>query len=157
MFKISRRASVNISLAFTVLFFAVIVLLAVIMPSFVNLLIYASGQVGAGPAVLTPDHKTLTLLGYAVLLFMTAAIVQMFILLLRVRDGKVFTDRSVGLIRGVSWCCIAIGVLFCVIGLYFILAVLAGCAALFLGLCLRVVKNVVEEATAIKAENDLTV
>ena len=29
--------------------------------------------------------------------------------------------------------------------------------AILLGLCLRVVKNVIEEATEIKAENDLTV
>jgi hypothetical protein len=30
-------------------------------------------------------------------------------------------------------------------------------AGIFLGLCVRVVKNVIEEATEIKAENDLTV
>jgi hypothetical protein len=30
-------------------------------------------------------------------------------------------------------------------------------AALLLGLCLRVVKNVIEEATEIKRENDFTV
>jgi hypothetical protein len=29
--------------------------------------------------------------------------------------------------------------------------------AVFLGICLRVVKNVIEEATEIKAENELTV
>ena len=38
---------------------------------------------------------------------------------------------------------------------YVVFAVAA--AMLFLGLCVRVVKNVVEEATEIKSENDLTV
>ena len=51
----------------------------------------------------------------------------------------------------------AIGVLFVVLGYYFKLAVVVAVAAIFLGLCLRVVKNVIEKATEIKAENDLTV
>ncbi|MBP5731034.1 MAG: DUF2975 domain-containing protein, partial [Clostridia bacterium] len=38
-----------------------------------------------------------------------------------------------------------------------LLAVIAGAAVLFVGLAIRVVKNVIEEAVYIKEENDLTV
>jgi hypothetical protein len=48
-------------------------------------------------------------------------------------------------------------VLFALLGWYFRLALAVGFVAVFVGLCLRVVKNVIEEATLIKSENDLTV
>lgn len=68
-----------------------------------------------------------------------------------------FTPASVALIRGVSWCCFLLCLVFGVLGKYFLLAYVVALAAVFLGLCLRVVKNVIEEATEIKMENDLTV
>ena len=40
---------------------------------------------------------------------------------------------------------------------YYLVALVLAFTAALLGLCLRVVKNVIEEATAIKSENDLTV
>ena len=49
------------------------------------------------------------------------------------------------------------GVTFAAIGLYFFIGFVVSGLAFFLGLCLRVVKNVIEEATDIKSENDLTV
>ena len=79
-------------------------------------------------------------------------------LLLRVREGKVFTAESVGLISGISWGCYLVAGVFCGLAAYFtFVALLVAFVAAFLGLCLRVVKNVIEEATEIKAENDMTV
>ena len=81
----------------------------------------------------------------------------MFLLLLRVRAGNVFTMKSVALIRGVSWCCMLLGLIFGLLGIYFQLAFIVAFAGIFLGICLRVTKNVIEQATIIKSENDLTV
>ena len=47
--------------------------------------------------------------------------------------------------------------IFALLGYIFYIAYVIAVAVLFLGLCLRVVKNVIEEATELKNENDLTV
>ena len=106
---------------------------------------------GAGDAVL------ITAVGYCVVLLAMLADYLLFRLLLLVRAGEVFTARAVSLIRGVSWCALAISLLFLLATSYFLIALALAFTAALLGLCLRVVKNVIEEATAIKAENDLTV
>ena len=47
--------------------------------------------------------------------------------------------------------------MFVLLGLYFPLSFAVAFVAVFVGLCLRVVKNVLEEAVVLKSENDLTV
>lgn len=81
----------------------------------------------------------------------------MFRLLRLVQKGQVFTAVSISSLRGISWCCVFAGLLFVLLGWYFPLSLAVGFVAVFVGLCLRVMKNVIEEATVIKSENDLTV
>ena len=150
--KISRNASLTLSLILTGVFFAVLILCLFIMPGFVRLILPVSPRmIAAGDAVL------ITAVGYCVLLLAMLADYLLFRLLLLVRAGEVFTACSVALIRGVSWCAIAISLLFLLMARYFLIALALAFAAVLLGLCLRVVKNVIDQATAIKAENDLTV
>ena len=152
MFHISKNASVSVSLVLTGLFFAVLIACLFILPGFVRLILPLSPR-----AVMTGDSVLITAVGYCVLLFAMLADYLLFRLLLLVREGEVFTARAVSLIRGVSWCAIAISLLFLLATPYFLIALALAFTAALLGLCLRVVKNVIEEATAIKAENDLTV
>ena len=106
---------------------------------------------------MTGDAALITAAGYCVLALAMLADILLFWLLLLVRAGEVFTARSVALIRGVSWCAIGVSLLFLLMARYYLIALALAFTAVLLGLCLRVVKNVIEEATAIKAENDLTV
>lgn len=152
MLRISRNTSVTISLVLTVIFFLVLIVCLFIMPGFVRLILPASLQ-----TVMTGDAVLITAVGYFVLAFAMLADILLFRLLLLVRSCEVFTARSVALIRGVSWCAIAISLLFLLVVRYYLIALALAFTAVLLGLCLRVVKNVIEEATAIKAENDLTV
>ena len=152
MLRISKNASVTISLILTGLFFAVLVFCLFIMPGFVRIILPVSPR-----TIMTGDVALITAVGYCVLVLAMLADVLLFRLLLLVRAGEVFTLRSVALIRGVSWCAIAVSLLFLFMARYFLIALALAFTAVLLGLCLRVVKNVVEEATAIKAENDLTV
>lgn len=78
-------------------------------------------------------------------------------LLIRVRRKQVFSPLSVAILRFVSWGVILIAFTCFAATVYFNMAVILALVFCFLGLCLRVVKNVLEEATAIKDENDLTV
>ena len=152
MLRISKTVSVTISLVLTGVFFAVLIFCLFIMPGFVRLILPASQR-----AIQNGDAVLITAVGYCVLALAMLADYLLFRLLLLVRAGEVFTARSVALIRGVSWCAIAVSLLFLLMARYYLIALALAFTAVLLGLCLRVVKNVIEEATAIKVENDLTV
>ena len=99
---------------------------------------------------------------YSALIPVGVADVLLILLLKKVKRAQVFTSAAVALLRGISWCCFAECLILATVGnLLFapfapIITSVAAVAA-FLGIVLRVVKNVIEEATAIKAENDFTI
>ena len=78
-------------------------------------------------------------------------------LLAGISKGEVFTERNIAHLRRCSWCCMAVAVIclgFTVTLLYFLMVAVA---AAFIGLILRVVKNVFQQALALKEENDYTI
>ena len=94
------------------------------------------------------------------LLLIPVAVADGFLvkLLLLVRRHQVFTDKAVSCLRTISWCCfIEAGLCLVTARPFFPVHYAAAFAAGFLGLVLRVVKNVIEEAVALKAENDFTI
>lgn len=152
MLKIPTKVSVMISIVLSVLFFVIIIGGAMIMPWLTKVLSDIS------PRDISANGRMLVLvLAYVALFIMTVADTMLFALLLRVRAGKVFTVKSVALIRGISWCALFLGVAFVVLGIYFKISYFVAFAAVFVGICIRVVKNVIEQATEIKAENDFTI
>ena len=157
MLKISRKLSVGLSILLAVLFMIALVIGAFILPWLVQTLIDIPDNSGIRQNITVGGRVLVMGVSYGLLAVCALADVLLFVLLLRVRKGLVFTAQSAALIRGVSWCGIVLGLLFGVLGIYFELALALAFAGFFLGLCLRVVKNVIEEATAIKEENDLIV
>ena len=153
--KIPKRQSVVISLVMDIAFTAFVAFAMCAFPFFFNktpLLkeIYGYFADNSGAVIYW-------LWMYGCMAIVEACCVALLFLLIRVKKGKVFTPISVSLIRFVSWGCIALAVA-CISVQYFLhMAYFIAFAALLLGLCLRVVKNVIEEATEIKSENDLTV
>ena len=78
-------------------------------------------------------------------------------LLANIRKEEVFTEKNTRYLRGMSWCCLAAGLIFLVSSFYF-LPFFALCAdAVFMALILRVIKNVFAQAEEIKKENDYTI
>lgn len=78
-------------------------------------------------------------------------------LLKHISGGMVFIAENVELLRHISWSCFA-GAAVCLIStLYYIPWLLLGIAAAFMGLIVRVVKNVVAQAVALQDEVDQTV
>ena len=110
-----------------------------------------------GDTIETGDRPVILGIGYTILAVAAAADVLLICLLRRVQKEAVFTQKSVDLLRWISWCCVAAGVLFIWLGSYFLLSYAVAFVAVLVGICLRVVKNVIAEATEIKSENDLTV
>ena len=92
-----------------------------------------------------------------------AAVMSLFIsyLLLRilfnVRKNVVFDRINVKYCRYISWCCFAICAFFFALGFFIPFSFVIASASGFIGLVVRVVKNLFNEAVDIKEENDLTV
>ncbi|MBQ7956859.1 MAG: DUF2975 domain-containing protein [Clostridia bacterium] len=157
MLKVSNKFSINLSIAISVLFFIVCIAGLFIMPVLVPTLIDTADNIGNREDITEIGRVLVMTASYLILAVFIFADVLMFRLLQRVKNGFVFTEQSVSLIRGVSWCCFAVCLLFAFLGLYFQLSFIVAFLGIFLGVCLRVVKNVIAEATEIKNENDLTV
>lgn len=96
------------------------------------------------------------------------ALVDLYRLLSNLREGQVFTKGNIRLLRVISWCCFGVtGIsLLCFIPIlgmagYRPLAVpmlgMVPLAAALMGLIVRIVKNVFEQAAVMKDELDYTV
>ena len=157
MLKISKNLSTVLSLSLAVLFFLCCITGLFFLPGLTETLIGMHDNL-PGRESIPQLGRTLSLIcAYCVVLDMMLADFLLFSLLLRVRKEEVFTEQSVSLIRGVSWCCLSLCVPFAILGIYFRLSLIVCFLAIFLGICLRVCKNAIEAATEIKQENDLTV
>lgn len=157
MLKISKKASVTLSIIISGAFFAMLLGLSVFLPNIVKALLRFPGEISARVEVTSTDICLAMIAAYSVLVVALLANIMLFSLLLQVKKENVFSKKSIGLIRGISWCSVALGIIFALLTYYFTLSAVVAFAAFFLGLCVRVVKNVIEQATEIKSENDLTV
>ncbi len=157
MLKIPSKFSILLSAALCVLLFAGCILAAVALPYYIEMLAYERNGFFINGLITEGQRLSVMIFAYVGLAAIVLADLMLFFLLMRVRAEKVFTDKSIGLLRGVSWACYLLAAAFIGIGFTYSFSFAAAFLAVFLGLCLRVVKNVLEEACRIKDENDLTV
>lgn len=91
--------------------------------------------------------------------FIPAALLlySLLLLLRRIEDGQVFIAENVERLRRISWCCFfGAGIAFVSV-FYYYPWIFVVVAAAFMGLIVRVVKNVVAQAVALKDEADYTI
>ena len=154
----SAKISTVVSLILTFMLLLALVYLTYWLPDVVESMIDMKDNHFNTRAELTETGRTLILIdAYVMVAVAYIAVGVLFFLLRTVVRGEVLTKAATRLLTAVSWCCFAEGLLFILLAVQFQLAVAAAVAACFLGLCLRVVKNVIEEAIRIKSENDFTI
>ena len=94
------------------------------------------------------------------------ALIQLYLMLKNLRQGKVFVPENVRRMRIASWCCFGAALIGLIAGLLCIHADLVPhlpilfcltLAAAFMGLIVRIVKNSFEAAIRMKDELDLTI
>ncbi len=146
----TQKSSIRLSLVCTWLFMAVL----------------ACGLVMARPMALAYihwGHKPESLLPVLLTAFYICA-VPAAVLLWRLRAlltaidcGKVFVPENVASLRIISWCCFAAAVVCLGCGWIYLPFFFVAVAASFMGLILRVVKNVFMQAMELKQENDYTI
>ena len=78
-------------------------------------------------------------------------------LLSNISDSRVFVDENVTLLRRISWCCFLAAGITLVSSRFYLVFLLISVAAAFMGLILRVVKNVIQQAVILRTENELTI
>jgi len=94
---------------------------------------------------------------YCAVPFGVIALICLDKLLRNIRKEQPFINQNVTLLRMISYCCFGEIVVFAYLTVLkpFVVVVLIACG--FMGLILRVVKNVFEQAVRIREENDFTI
>ena len=86
-----------------------------------------------------------------------AAIIALLKLLHNIRAGRVFIWQNITLLRLLSWCFVFVALVSLAAVYWDLLMFIFVVAAGFLAIILRVVKNVMAEATRLREESDLTI
>ena len=153
--KISKSASTTISLILAHALLSILLFFAIVMP-----MVIKSAPIMMGVKAYFTEKggdAVFWIWFYLLMVSGAACCVALIAILKRVQRELVFTDRTVSLLRWLSWGCMFIAAICLGVVYYFHMSYILTLAAGFLGLCLRVVKNVLEHANELKNENDLTV
>ncbi len=78
-------------------------------------------------------------------------------LLFNIKKDEIFINANVKYLRRISWCCFVVALITLVGGVFYVPFLFVAVAAAFVGLMLRIVKNVMQNAVAISEENELTI
>ena len=101
--------------------------------------------------------KFLTVVTYLAVPAGWGAIIILYKILLNVDKGNVFEEENVKYLSILSWLCIYVGLLSGFASHKFVMFIIVSIAALFIGLIVRVVRNIIEEAILLKEDSDLTI
>ena len=154
---LSNRTSSIISLAFAIALVPALIYLLFRLPHFVSVLLNVHEAIGDDGVLATWERTCMLVDTYAMLLVAFAAVAWLIVLLHSTLSEKVFSERTLRTLNWLSLCCFVEGLLFVYIAFYFTAALCLTLAAFFLGVSLRVVRNVIAEAMRYKEENELTV
>ncbi len=94
---------------------------------------------------------------YPCAVFAYVTLYSLIRLLLNIKKDVIFVTANVKYLRRISWCCVVVSLITLVAGMFYVPYLFVCIAAGFVGLMLRVVKNVMENAVQIKEENELTI
>ena len=108
-------------------------------------------------AVLSRMVKLFAVCYYPCSVFAYVTLYSLIKLLGNIRKGEIFIFGNVKCLRRISWCCFAVALITFVGGIQYLPYLFVAVAAGFVGLMLRVVKNVMENAVELKTENELTI
>lgn len=108
------------------------------------------------------DNQTFYVLLFCSVVYISAvpsAVLLIYLnkLLNRIHKKEFFSQRNIFALRLISWCSFCVAGIALVAGLFYLPYLLIAVAFAFIGLIVRVVKNVFEQALELKEENDLTV
>lgn len=94
---------------------------------------------------------------YSCSIFAWILLVNLWKLLTNIQRGMHFETSSVRYLRISSWCCAGVCAICLLSTLYYVPLILVSIASSFMALIIRIIKNIFEQAIAMKTELDYTV
>ena len=144
--------SVGLSIFCTRLVIALVLVCAVLLPQIIKGYI-AFYQIPPPTEPLT----TLMVILYSCCIPAMIALFSLDRLLVNIKKERVFIAKNVRLLRLISWCCFtAAAILACALP-YYLFSIVMAIVLAFIGLLVRVVKNVIDAAVILKDEHDYTI
>lgn len=112
---------------------------------------------GLSPLAFQKVMKTIFICYYPSAILGLVALAALIKMLFNIKKEQIFIKPNIDCLRIISWCCFIVCAI-CLLGLKVYFSLIFVCAAAgFMGLILRVVKNVMQSAIELKDENDLTI
>ena len=147
--KWTSENSLKLSRIITVAVFALGVIMLFLIPVVTQWYDAVSGK----PPIM-PILTAALYLGDAVFLL---ALWELMKLLRNIAKQELFTDENVRCVRIISWCCFGAALIMAALSFWRLTAFLVAFMAGFVGLILRVVKNLLASAAEMREENDYTI
>ncbi|MBQ6848000.1 MAG: DUF2975 domain-containing protein [Clostridia bacterium] len=151
------KISLNISIGVCFAVSAVLFFLIFAGPQIFNLYFVDFRGFDAKGEFIKTIGKVFALCFYPSAIISAIILYSLLKLLFNIKNGKVFTEQNVKLLKTVSYGALVISVITFVSGIYFMPFLFISAAGIFTGILLRVLKNVMQSAILLKDENDLTV
>lgn len=147
------KRSITLSIAVSFIIGALLAFCAFALPGLITWYFEAAHSINA-PVKL---YKTVLTCFYICLPFAFVALFSLLKILFAVNRQEIFTNANIQRLRILSWCCFAVAVITLVCGWFYYPLLLVAAAAGFIGLILRVIKNIMYSAKILREENDLTI
>ena len=126
-------------------------------PAFIRWFYFSYHVLSSDQAVLQRAVSILIPAFYICAPFAAAALFMLIRLLLNILHENVFIRANVLYLRLVSWCCYAVLAITFGFGVRYVPLMIVAFAMGVVGTLLRVVKNILQTAVALREENDLTI
>ena len=153
----NSKKSVILSIAVCIFLSVLLALLIVLGPFIFEKYMVGYRGFGANSISLWALKRIFALCFYPSAIFAGGALYSLIKLSFNIKDNKTFIKKNVTYLRVVSWCCIAVSVITFIGGLFYIPFFFIFVAAGFVGMLLRVLKNVMQSAVELKEDNELTI
>ena len=153
----NRRRSVTLSIVVCVVLAAVLLILAIFGPFIFKLYMTAYRGFRPDGQAMHDLSRTFALCFYPCAVFAGIILYSLLRLLFNIKRDDVFISQNVTMLRIVSWCCVAIAVITFVGAFFYMPFGFVALAGGFVGMLLRVLKNVMQSAVTLREENDLTI
>ena len=153
----NRKRSVTLSLAVCYVHGGILTLGVFLGPWAVKMWLCLYRGFTEESGVLLYQQKLFAGCFYPSAVFAYVTLYSLIRLLLNIKNDAIFISPNVRYLRRISWCCFAVALLTLAAGVFYIPYSFLSVAAGFVGLMLRVVKDVMENAVQLKEENELTI
>lgn len=152
-----RKHSVTLSIIICFILLAILTALVFIGPWIVEIW-FTKYRGWAQGSFAVQDMLTLfKICFYPCAVFAYITLYSLIKMLFNIKRDEIFTEYNTKALRRISWCCLAVAIITFAGGIFYVPFLFVAIAAGFMGLMLRIIKNVMQNAVALREENDLTI